>query len=64
MNGPSFADPLNDQANSSIVDSGSSFIFGVSFPYLDKLIRTRAPANITCINFNEKPFVFVLDVQI
>jgi hypothetical protein len=30
MDGPPFADPLNDQANSSIVDSSSSFIFRVS----------------------------------
>ena len=64
MDGPPFADPLNYQAHSSIVDSCSSFIFGVPFPYLDKLIRTRSPADITCINFNEEPFVLVLVVQI
>jgi hypothetical protein len=64
MDGPPFADPLNDQTDSSIVDSSSSFIFRVSFPNLDKLISTRSPSNITCVDFYKEPFVFVFVVQV
>ncbi len=62
MDGPTFADPLNDQTNSSVVDSGSSFVFRVSFPDFDKLICASSPTNITCVDFYEEPFVLILDV--
>jgi hypothetical protein len=55
---------MTNQANSSIVDSSSSFIFRFSFPYLDRLIRTRSPAKITCVDFYKEPFVLVLVVQV
>ena len=64
MDGPPFADPLNDKTNSSIVDSSSSFVFRVSFPDLDELICACSPTNITCIDLYEEPFVLVLVVQI
>jgi hypothetical protein len=64
MDGPSFADPLNDQTNSSIVDSSPSFVFRVSFPDSNELIGTRSPTNITCVNFYGEPLVLVLIVQI
>jgi hypothetical protein len=62
MDGPPFADPLDDQANSSIIDSSSSFIFRVSFPDFDKLICARSSTNITCVDLYEEPFVIILVV--
>ncbi len=64
MNGSPFADPFNDQPNSSIIDSSPSFVLRISFPDFSELISTCSPTDVTRVDFYEEPPVLIFVVQI